>query len=212
MLKNKLSVILALIILTSSASRASAFSWTNLGSRESRTASRAAVRQTVQESRDTMLEAREALRSEWQAGSLEAMQKIGALHAIRLERRFAFYYARLKDILGRMDLRITALEGELGTAKLAKARSLWTAAGVKLEEAKTLGSAAVADFRSIEGTDLKSQRSEVFAARDDSRLALTAFKDATKLMKDAAQELHLVVNANKPSPTPQPSVSPAPAN
>lgn len=204
-----LIVIVALIALSSSS--AFAVSWSNQGTKEERSTAREELRTKMTTARDTMLEEKEALRERVKAGETDAMQRIGKLHATQLTIRTGFYYERLKGIYDRLGRAISAAETSYGVDKLARAKSLWNQAGTKLEEAKVLAEKAGNDFNTVEGADLKSQRTEVLAARDEARAALTAFKDATKLMKDAAKELRSVINANRPSPTPKPSRSPRPS-
>lgn len=180
------------VLFLVSSTIANAASWTNSGSRQERAESRTEVRQNVQDARDQMIQQREELRSELREGSTEVMQRLGALHAVRLQNRFAFYFARLSDIHARLGTRLTAMETQYGETLLASARNLWEQAGAKLESAKAQGEQVVSDFQNITGDSLEAQRQAAATARRGSATTLTEFKEAVKLMKDAASAMRRV--------------------
>lgn len=210
MKKNNLLALSLLTTFALSVSTANAASWSNQGTKDERKNARQELKEDVATTRSTILEEKEKLREELKAGSTEVMDKIGELHAARLEKRFTFYFNRQKSILDRINTRLTTLEGQLGVDKLKKARTLYNQAAAKLAEAKTKGAAAISSFSSIDGNDLPSQRKEVFAAREEAKAALALFKENVRLMKDVVKEMRLVSEKAKPSlkPSSSPKGSP----
>lgn len=115
----------------------------------------------------------------------ERRDNIAALHADRLEKRFAGYYTRLSALIVKIQARIDANEDKdtaMGQTKLNESK-------VKLEEAKVLGASAVAKFRSLEPEKWSEQRLKAIDARDTAIKAKEAFKAAHSLMVDAIKSL-----------------------
>lgn len=209
MKKASFTIIIGLLVLSTAS--AQAVSWNNSGNKATRTKTREELKVAKDSMRDQVLREREKIRTEWKAGTVEAADKLGELHATTFGERSSFYYKRLSGILARLDQAIKEAETKYGTTKLASAKSLWTQAQTKLNSAKTLADSAVTAFKNIKGGTVSESKTSLTTARDKTRQATSAFKEASKLMKDSAKALRTVIQSNRPSPSPKASRSPKPS-
>jgi hypothetical protein len=111
-------------------------------------------------------------------------------HANRLERRFAFYYSRLSNIITRFEKRLDILkaDGKDITAVSAKLAEVKT----KLESAKAKGTEAVAAFKAIDPAKLSEQKTQIVAALDLTNSARKLFIETQTLLKDALKSLKAI--------------------
>lgn len=174
---------------------------------QARKSANADLKSSVQTARETMLEERAELREQIQEGSLEAMAKVGRLHATSLQRRGTFYYQRLLGIHTRLGALLTQAETNYGSTPFTSARTLWNSAKTKLDAAKTELDQAVSDLATVEGDDLEAQRQQVFAGRDQAKLSLNLFRQTNSLLKDTLLAYKKALKTVKPSPSPKPSAS-----
>lgn len=102
-----------------------------------------------------------------------------AERASQLERRFNAYYERLNRIIGKLDDRLNAMaaKGKDVTTAKTKLGEVRT----KLAEARSLGSQAVALFRSIESGE---QRDKILEARDKAQAVRKAFTNTASMIHD----------------------------
>lgn len=149
------------------------------------------LRETRVENRQEVRELREDNRQETRELRVENRQEIrsgvAANHAVRLERRFQYYYTRLSGIATRLQTRLNLLKAE--GKDITSAQAKLTAAASKLDTAQSLGVQAVAAFRAIDPAKFEEQKAEAQAARDLANQARVAFKDTLALLKATLQEV-----------------------
>lgn len=130
----------------------------------------------------------------------EISNKVAQNHANRLKRRFGFYYDRFTNIITRFKARLVILDGQ--GKDTAAIKTKLTAAGAKLEEAKTKGIEAVAAFVAIDPAKFSQQKTERLAARDLANAARQLFVDTHNLLKDALKELKTISKPALPAASP----------
>lgn len=109
------------------------------------------------------------------------------IHADRLERRFAFYEKRLKDIANRVAKRI---EKEKSEGKdVVSAQSHINSALTTLSSAVENGKQAVTAFKAITPKSWEEQKIEASAAKDLAKKARDGFAQTRKLLIDAVSAL-----------------------
>lgn len=148
--------------------------------RDTRIENREEVREVKQENREEVRELRQENRQ-------EIRSDIASNHALRLERRFHYYYSRLNGIATRIEKRLTTLKTEgkdtsSAEAKLAEAKT-------KLESAKTLGEEAITTFRSLDPAKFSEQKVQIQSARALADSARLAFSSALTSLKSVLQEV-----------------------
>lgn len=137
----------------------------------------------IQEIRQDRMEERQENRQ-------EVRSNVAENHANRLERRFAFYYSRLGNIITRFEKRLDILKADgkditAVSAKLTEVKS-------KLESAKAKGVEAVSAFKAIDPAKFSEQKTEAFAARDLANSARKLFVETHTLLKDALKTLKTI--------------------
>lgn len=144
----------------------------------------------IQEIRQDRMEDRQERREEIQDNIQERRSNVAENHANRLERRFAFYYSRLGNIIMRFEKRLDILkaDGKDITAVSIKLTEVKT----KLESAKAKGAEAVAAFRAIDPAKFSEQKTEALAARDLANSARKLFVETHTLLKDALKSLKAI--------------------
>lgn len=178
----KKSFILALLIILSVPSLALATSDENVTKRRPDRPAQAEIQEIRQERKEDREETREKVQ--------EIRSNVAENHANRLERRFAFYYSRLSNIITRFEKRLDILkaDGKDITAVSAKLTEVKT----KLESAKAKGIEAVAAFKAIDPAKFSEQKTEALAARDLANSARKLFVETHTLLKDALKSLKAI--------------------
>lgn len=120
----------------------------------------------------------------------ERRSNVAENHANRLERRFAFYDSRLRNIITRFEKRLDILKADgkditAVSAKLTEVKS-------KLESAKAKGVEAVAAFKAIDPAQFSEQKVESFAARDLAVATRKLYLEVHVLLKDALKALKVI--------------------
>ena len=144
----------------------------------------------IQEIRQDRMEDRQEKREEVKEKVQEIRSNVAENHANRLERRFAFYYSRLSNIITRFGKRLDILKADgkdisTTSAKLDSAKST-------LELAKAKGTEAVSAFKAIDPVKFSEQKTQVLAARDLANSARKLFLDSHTLLKDALTALKAI--------------------
>lgn len=144
----------------------------------------------IQEIRQERMEDRQEKREEVKEKVQEIRSNVAENHANRLERRFAFYYSRLSNIITRFGKRLDILKADgkdisTASAKLDSAKST-------LELAKAKGTEAVSAFKAIDPVKFSEQKTQVLAARDLANSARKLFLDSHTLLKDALTALKAI--------------------
>jgi len=144
----------------------------------------------IQEIRQERMEDRQEKREEVKEKVQEIRSNVAENHANRLERRFAFYYSRLSNIITRFEKRLDILKADGKDVSAISAKL--TEVKTKLESAKAKGVEAVAAFKAIDPDKFSEQKSEAMAARDLANSARKLFVDTHTLLKDALKSLKVI--------------------
>ena len=144
----------------------------------------------IQEIKGTRMEDRQENREEFKDKMQEVRSNVAENHANRLERRFAFYYSRISNIITRFGKRLDILKADGkdisdASAKLGSAKST-------LELAKAKGAEAVSAFKAIDPAKFSEQKTQVLTARDLANSARKLFLDSHTLLKDALTALKAI--------------------
>lgn len=140
----------------------------------------------IQEIRQDRMEDRQEAKDKMQ----ETRSTVAENHANRLERRFAFYYARLSNIIMRFEKRLDILKAD--GKDIATVSAKLTEVKAKLESAKAKGVEAVAAFKAIDPARFSEQKTEALAARDLANSARKLFMETHTLLKDALKSLKAI--------------------
>ncbi len=144
----------------------------------------------IQEIRQDRREERQENREEVREQVQEIRSNVAENHANRLERRFAFYYSRLSNIITRFEKRLDILKADgkdvtSVSTKLTEVKS-------KLESAKAKGVEAVNAFKAIDPAKFSEQKTQVLSARDLANEARKLFVETHTLLKDALKALKAI--------------------
>jgi len=116
---------------------------------------------------------------------IKAQERVAAVHALRLQRRFEFYYQRLSDIGDKLATRLQTLANEGKDVTAAQANL--TNALMLLEEAKEQADASIAKFNSIDPEQYQAQRQLALQARDEAQLARLSFQQVLIQLRQTVQ-------------------------
>lgn len=116
---------------------------------------------------------------------IKAQERVAAVHALRLQRRFEFYYQRLSDIGDKLATRLQTLANEGKDVTAAQANL--TNALMLLEEAKEQADASIAKFNSIDPEQYQAQRHLALQARDEAQLARLSFQQVLTQLRQTVQ-------------------------
>ncbi len=116
---------------------------------------------------------------------VQAQQRVTAIHANRLQRRFNFYYQRLTKIADKIEARFDLLEAE--GVDMTEARDGFSNAMLLLEEAIEKANGAVAKFEEVDPEQYQAQRQIALAARDEALQARQQFQQVVLEMTTAVQ-------------------------
>ncbi len=116
---------------------------------------------------------------------IKAQERVAAVHALRLQRRFEFYYQRLSDIGDKLATRLQTLANEGRDVTAAQANL--TNALMLLEEAKEQADASIAKFNSIDPEQYQAQRHLALQARDEAQLARLSFQQVLTQLRQTVQ-------------------------
>lgn len=136
----------------------------------------------VDEVSEDRLQQRQEVREQNQERRQGVRCLVAGVHGRRLQHRFKVYYRRLTHLAAKLQNRIDRLaENNVG---MSEAQGLLDEAMVKLEEARTMGDEATANFGQIEEGDCAQLRDQALAARDLALEARELFKEIVELLKE----------------------------
>jgi len=135
-------------------------------------------------------EIRQDRMDEFKDNMQEGRSNVAENHANRLEKRFAFYYSRLSNIITRFQKRLDILKAE--GKDITSASTKLTAVKTMLESAKTKGVESVSVFKAIDPAKFSEQKTQALAARDLANSARKLFIDTHSLLKDALKTLKTI--------------------
>ncbi|HSW90110.1 MAG TPA: hypothetical protein VLH19_04535 [Patescibacteria group bacterium] len=130
---------------------------------------------------------KQTFRASVSAAQEEFRANMAKVHGERLNRRFAFYAARLNNILARIQSRID--KEKVAGKDVTTAQSDLDSAKAKLTQAIKDGNAAVTAFENITPQNWQAQKADAKAAMALAQKARQEFIDARRLMVDAVQTL-----------------------
>jgi hypothetical protein len=140
----------------------------------------------IQEIRGERMEDRQEAKDKMQ----EMRSTVAENHANRLSRRFAFYHARLSNIIMRFEKRLDVLKAD--GKDVSTVSTKLAAVKAKLAEAKAKGDEAVSAFKAIDPAKFSEQKTEALAARDLANAARKLFMETHTLLKDALKSLKAI--------------------
>lgn len=115
----------------------------------------------------------------------QARERVAAMHAMRLQRRFDFYYQRLTKITEKIETRLQLLVDQ--GVDVTSAQAGLNNAMMLLEEAMEKSNEAIAKFESIDPEDYQAQRAIALQARDEAQAARQAFQQALTELRQAVR-------------------------